>query len=420
MLLYIIYIIISPLVCLALYFISIFNYKIRANHCFFYNQLFRIKKIIKSSAIGKDILLFHAASAGEYEQLKPILRLVNREKYFIIQSFTSPTIYEKVNSNSNLFDIACYHPYDFFWRSWIFFKILNPHKYIITRHDVWPGHIIISKLFNIKTYFINANIHKKSIWYKPYFKSLTKWLFNQFNMIIVPSQLIKNNLLLINVSSSIIEVMKDTRFEQILYRSIHHIPKIKLPKYFLDLDTIIFGSVDYYDEQVIYPAIIKLYPDGSQSLIKKSQACIIVPHEVDKKTISRISVKLTSNQFNVVLSSKMKFTNISAGNIILVDQIGLLAELYKYANIAYIGGGFSKGVHSILEPAIYNCSLLSGPNIEMLDEAKEFAQNHHLTILKDSNMLYNNLSKKTINSINTSALFEHCNSSKQIIKLLTC
>ena len=121
MFLYIIYIIISPLICLSLYFFSIFNYKIRANHCFFYNQLFNIKKNIKASAVGKEILLFHAASAGEYEQLQPILRLIDRKQYFVVQSFTSPTIYEKVNSSSNLFDIACYHPYDFFWRSWFFF-----------------------------------------------------------------------------------------------------------------------------------------------------------------------------------------------------------------------------------------------------------------------------------------------------------
>ena len=93
MLVYIIYIIISPFISLLLYFIGLFNYKIRANHFSFYIQLYKIKKQIKSSSEGKSIILFHAASAGEYEQLKPILRLLDKEKYYVVQSFTSPTIF---------------------------------------------------------------------------------------------------------------------------------------------------------------------------------------------------------------------------------------------------------------------------------------------------------------------------------------
>ena len=98
MLLYILYIIISPIISFLLYFVSLFNYKIRANHVYFYYRLFKIKKKIQLSAQGKSILLFHAASAGEYEQLKPILRLVDKNKYFVIQSFTSSTIFKKTQS----------------------------------------------------------------------------------------------------------------------------------------------------------------------------------------------------------------------------------------------------------------------------------------------------------------------------------
>ncbi len=420
MLFYILYIIISPILSLSLYIVGLFNYKIRTNHFFFYSKLYKIKQKINDLSKGKSIILFHAASAGEYEQLKPILRLIDKDKYFIIQSFTSPTIFKQVKSISSLSDIICYHPYDFLWRSWLFFKILNPNKYVITRHDLWPGHIAIAKFLNIKTYFINANIHKNSIWYKSYFRLLTKWTFHKLNAIIVPSQSIKNNLLIMNINSSLIKVIKDTRFDQILYRSIHRIPKLKLPKIFIDSEVIIFGSIDFNDEQIIFQAFQKLFSSGSQTLQSLSKALIIVPHENDSKTIKRITSQLTNQHFQYILSSNMNLKEKLNNNVIVINEIGLLAELYKYAKIAYVGGGFSKGVHSILEPAIYNCALVSGPNIEMLDEAKELVKDNHLTIVKDSNMLYNYLSKNTSNTITTSSLFNTAHSSERIVRLLTC
>ena len=101
------------------------------------------------------ILIFHAASSGEYEQLKPILKRINREKYFIIQSFTSPTIYNK-ESKSNLFDVCCYHPYDIWWKSYSFFKRIKPDIYCITRHDIWPIHLFMLNFFKIEVPLFNT------------------------------------------------------------------------------------------------------------------------------------------------------------------------------------------------------------------------------------------------------------------------
>ena len=420
MLLYILYIIISPLISLFLYIIAIFNYKIRANHCYFYFQLIALNKAIRLASVNKKILLFHASSSGEYEQLKPILRIIDKKKYFIVQSFTSPTIYNIESKNSSLFDVACYHPYDFLWRSWLFFKVIKPEKYIITRHDIWPGHIATASFLKIKSYYINANIHRRSIWYQKYFRSLTRWTFNKFTNIFVPSNTIKNNLLLIDIKSSNIKICDDTRFEQILYRSMHQLPTVKLPKYFLDSNTIIFGSIDDYDEKIIFPAIVKLFPNGSESLKNVSKSLIIVPHEAAAININRVSAKLKKYNFNYILSSELKNLSLMHQNVILVDQVGILAELYKYAKIAYVGGGFKRGIHSILEPAIYNCSLLCGPNIEMLDEAKELLAHQYLSIIFNSKTLFDFLSNKNIINPNTAALFDNTKSSAYILKEILC
>ena len=124
MFLYIIYFLFTPLIWLLLLISSIFQLKIRKNYFSFYNKLRIVKRYLHNSHQKKKILLFHAASAGEYEQLKPLLRLINKDEYCIVQSFTSPTIYDK-EKKSTLFDIACYHPFDLPWLSLYFFLILK-------------------------------------------------------------------------------------------------------------------------------------------------------------------------------------------------------------------------------------------------------------------------------------------------------
>ena len=77
------------------------------------------------------------------------------------------------------------------------------------------------------------------------------------------------------------------------------------------------------------------------------------------------------NNFSYIFIQPLRI-NINLSNILIVDIVGILADLYKYSSVAYIGGGFSRGVHSVIEPAVYNNFIGFGPNIEMLDEAKSW------------------------------------------------
>ena len=122
MIFYIIYFFISSfffvVIHIGKYFFEKINHHVKNEKKIF----LRLIEILHSEkANSKKILLFHAASAGEFEQIKPILEKINRNKYFIIQSFTSSTVYTAESKNT-LFDISCYHPYDIWWKSYIFFK----------------------------------------------------------------------------------------------------------------------------------------------------------------------------------------------------------------------------------------------------------------------------------------------------------
>ena len=360
---------------IVLLLLSIFNTKIRANYYNSYKQLFKLLKLsddIKKS--NKKVLMFHAASAGEYEQIKPILRGINRSEFFIVQTFTSPTIFNIESLyGEDLYDLKCYHPFDVFWLSYAFFKIIRPEKYIITRHDLWPGHILMANHFQIPIYYINANIHKNSIWYNPYMASITKYFFNKIHRFIVPSLYIEENLYHILPTIKPL-IVQDTRFNQIVHLKRTRKQDKLTNQYDIPRNEVItFGSIDDIDEKLIF----KILP-----IITKGKKVILVPHEVDKKTIRRIEKQLNklSVSYARLSTQGMNFSK----QVILVDTLGLLAHLYSMGTYAYVGGGFKRGVHSVLEPAAYNCLIACGPNIEMLDEAKLLKDRGHLFIIKEA------------------------------------
>ena len=393
MLYYVIYLVFTPIFWIIILLSTIFSYKVRANYFSFHKQLYFIRNhIAKHSSKQKQCLLFHAASAGEYEQIKPILRLINRKKYFIVQSFTSPTIYNQ-EKESKLCDIVCYHPFDLLWLSLGFFLSIKPAKYIITRHDLWPGHIMIAKALRIPIYYINANIHNNSIWTKPYLKFFSAYLLKKLNKIIVPSNVIAKNLYKLNIPKQKIFIHTDSRFSQILYRKTKTQNKQLLPNIFLNNTTTIFGSIDQKDEDIIFQSLKTCYPLGSIDLEKKQHCLIFVPHEINAQSINMLTNHLTQLAFKYNhYSDYNSITNHA--NVLLIDNLGLLADLYKYSHKAYIGGGFSRGVHSILEPAVYNTNIAYGPNIEMLDEAKMFVKQKYATLIYNEKDMNNFLLSK--------------------------
>ena len=183
----------------------------------------------------------------------------------------------------------------------------------------------------------------------------------------MPSKAISTNLEKI-INSNKIAVTGDSRFDQIIDRYNLNKDKTYLPNYFLDSFNIIFGSYDSYDEQLILESLYQFYPHGDQSLSKIKHRIILVPHEINMTSINQTINKLKKNNFYPILYSNLHTDNAKA-NVLIVDKIGILADIYKYCSLAYVGSGFNKGVHSVIEPGIYGCVVSFGPNISLLDEA---------------------------------------------------
>jgi len=354
----------SPLLWLIIYLTHFFSPKI-STHLLSQKQTlkFAVEKINQFQN-GRIIVLFHAASAGEFEQLKPVLNRIDRNKYFIIQSYMSPTIFN-VEKDTTLADATCYLSFDLPWSVYSFLKNINPTHFIITRHDVWPNLVVIAKSLGINISFINVNFHEKTIWSQFGFKSLGEFILNKFDVITTGSERLKNNISKL-IPSNKVKITGDTRFDQILDRSKIIVDHFK--GWISDSQNIIFGSIDEQDYPVIFDSFNKLYPQGNESLISNNHRVIIVPHEVDNNTITKIENHLRELNIASVRFTKM---NEQPPQCIIVDTVGMLADMYANADLAYVGSGFSTGVHSVIEPAIHGCVVSFGPVIHILDEAIE-------------------------------------------------
>ena len=344
-LIYILYFLLSPLIYLFLLVLIPFNAKVRERWIKQRKTLHHIKK--KSF---KNPIVIHAASAGEFEQVKPLLSSYDK-KNPIIQTFFSPTIYNQQNK-SNLFDACCYHPFDFPWSAFFFFRNIKPKAYIVNRHDIWPHFIIVAKIMKIKIYYINANLSVDSLRIK-YFKNFHCWLFKKMDFITTPSNEISNRFeKYFNIKN--IKTLQDTRYMQITNR-IRERKKV-LPDQLLNQNNIILGSIDETDWDIIKINLKK---------ISEQNKIIIVPHEIDLEFIKKIEKDLKE----LKLKSKRLNSTDRDFDCLIYDKIGDLLDLYRYGKGAYVGCGFSGGVHNVLEPLLQGCFVAYGPKIALLDEA---------------------------------------------------
>jgi len=363
MIIYILYIILSPIIWILLLVSTILNKKIRLRF-FSYKKLFH-HTANQINQTNKKIILFHAASNGELEQLKPFFREINRDKYYILLTISSPSCISSINKEE--IDSFCYQAFDFPWTAYRFLKKIKPVKYIVTRHDLWPNHIIIAKLLNIESYLINANLPESSKRKWPILRLLYGFILKKFHAIYTVSDRLANRLKKIINNNSNIKVIGDTRFDQIQFRKNNTLNNNSPLKDYEQSENILFGSIENKDISIIFDSLIKI----KEKIETHNINLIFVPHEPENNILSNIEYKLKELGIESIRYSNMDKDNMKLNHnkAIIVDSIGILADLYRYSSIAYIGCGFGKGVHNVAEPAIYGNTICFGPKFDILNEA---------------------------------------------------
>lgn len=349
----------SPLFFILAHLAAPFHPKIRKGLSGRYNTNRILKANIKS--FPAFTLLIHCASMGEFEHIKPFIHSFKHrfKDSRIVVMFFSPSGYENIREFPGV-DIFIYSPFDWWLPVLRTFSIVKPSVLIIAKHDVWPNQIGIAHLLKIPGLLINASLHTGSKRLRPLSRAFHKLIYNKLSRIITISEKDRNNYQKL-VDAEKIVIAGDTKFEQVILRMEESKKKRALPKEVYERKRVLVaGSIWPEDEEHLIPAI--------KSLAKKHDDLLVIacPHEPTEFHLAGLSENLHPNA--ACLYSELG--SYSGERIIIIDRIGLLANLYSIADAAYVGGSFKQNVHNVLEPAVYGIPVIFGPVNQNSHEAQ--------------------------------------------------
>jgi 3-deoxy-D-manno-octulosonic-acid transferase len=308
---------------------------------------------IKIPAPSEYRIWFHVASLGEFEQARPVIERIKelRPSTEIVLTFFSPSGYEQ-RKNYTLASVY-YLPADLPGVASRWLDHVNPDMAVFVKYDLWPGYLKAILKKKIPAILISANWtngSKFSSWSNP----LNRNLLKKFKMIFLQQE---NDLKAIqNNGFNNVTVAGDTRVDRVL--KIPFETKEKIPPVIRNLNKvdIVAGSTWPEDEDLLLDVIETL-----------NLKAIIVPHDPSNNNVNRI---LNKSKKDSIRLTAMKNAEANP-DIIIIDRIGLLSSLYSMGDIAYVGGGFGAGIHSILEPMAHSKPVIFGPGYHKFPEATD-------------------------------------------------
>lgn len=306
----------------------------------------------------------HAASLGEFEQGRPIIEEIKSKhpNYKVLLTFFSPSGYE-VRKDYPLADIVCYLPFDKKRNVKKFIKLIKPQMAIFIKYEFWNNFVSHLYKMNIPIYMVSAIFRPSQIFFKWYGGGMRK-LLKKYTCICVQDDNSKELLEQIGITN--VKVCGDTRFDRVT--DIRNQAKnIELIEAFANKASsekeviMVAGSSWPKDEDILIPYFN----------ITADLKLIIAPHEISEAHIKYIE---TSLQRPHIRFSQATADNINQYDCIIIDSIGLLSSIYRYGQIAYIGGGFGVGIHNVLEAAVYSMPVIFGTNFKKFREAQQLIE----------------------------------------------
>lgn len=307
----------------------------------------------------KKVVWFHCASLGEFEMARPIIEKIKinyGDKVFILISFFSPSGYE-IQKKYPIADAVVYLPLDTASNAKKFIQIFNPAIAVFVKYEVWVNYFSELKNKNARLILMNAAFRKEQRFFK-WYGGIFREALKKTDKIFVQGQTSVDLLKPFGLDA---EITGDTRYDRVMQikeqpKNIDDIKNWVNGKY-----CIVCGSSWPAEENVVQKVITKL-PDDIK--------WIIAAHDVSKNHIEKIVDQFAGKE---VLLSKLTAADTNR-NVLIVDSIGKLSQIYSLANLAIVGGGFTGKLHNILEPAVYGIPLLFGPHYTRFSEAVEMVE----------------------------------------------
>ncbi len=317
--------------------------------------------IIKEKIQPDDLVFWiHVASLGEYEQGLPLMEELKKDfpNHKILLTFFSPSGYQ-VKKDNTIAHCTIYLPMDTKTNAKKLLDSVNIQKAFFIKYEFWPNYLNALRKKEIPTYLISGIFRKDQVffkWYAGFYREALK----AFTYFFVQNKTSLELLKQLHYSNAL--VVGDTRFDrvsQILKRDnsldfLDTFTKNKTSK------TIVIGSSWPQDE-----ALLINYINQNQD---KTIKYIFAPHNIKSHQIEQLKDSINKK---VVLHSESTHKDLAQSQVYIIDAYSLLTKAYSYATIAYIGGGFTHGIHNILEAATFGVPIIIGPKYSKFQEAKD-------------------------------------------------
>lgn len=311
----------------------------------------------------------HAASLGEFEQGRPIIEYIKEHspEYKILLTFFSPSGYE-VRKNYEGADIICYLPIDTVTNARRFLRIIRPQVAFFIKYEFWYNYLHILKHRNVPVYSVSSIFRPEQVFFRWYGKEYA-YVLKCFTKFFVQNEQSKE--LLNSIGIKDVLVTGDTRFDRVMQIA-DQSKTLQLVESFKDgKQTFVAGSSWQPDEEIFIPYFNN----------HKEWKLIIAPHVIGEDHLQQIMLLLEGRKVlrytqamkkqprgNGELTEELR-KELREAEVLIIDCFGLLSSIYKYGEVAYIGGGFGVGIHNVLEAAVWNMPVIFGPNHEKFQEA---------------------------------------------------
>lgn len=318
-------------------------------------------------AKGKPTVWFHAASLGEFEQARPVLEAYRQRhpECQVLVTFFSPSGYE-VRKNYAKAEAVCYLPMDTPHNVRRFLDAAHPDKVFFVKYEFWYNYLNALRQRGTETYIFSAIFRPEQYFFKWYGGWFLRQIGLCFNHLFVQNE--ESLQLLKSHGIDHCSLAGDTRYDRV-----HQIAQSAEP------DAVVERFLQGHDGPVLVAG--STWPPDEQLLARLRESkkwfperIIIAPHEIHEEHLRSIealfpdSIRYSECINALTQSHNNTFTH---SKVLIIDNIGLLSKLYRYATVAYIGGGFGVGIHNILEAVAYGKPVVFGPNYHKFQEAHD-------------------------------------------------
>ena len=331
---------------------------------------------IQSKIIVNDqVLWFHCASLGEFEQARPLIESCKKDfpNHRIALTFFSPSGYE-VQKNYAFADVVTYLPLDRKKSVLRFIEALRPQVLFLIKYEFWPNLISELQKQKIPVFSVASIFRKQQLFFKPwgfYMKNILK----KIDFFFVQNEASQKLLSSVGIENTL--VIGDTRTDRVLDILNQDNTNETIADFIQDQDCFVVGSSWPEDVAILSKTI------DSKSNLKT----IIAPHNVDEASLRQVELSFHKT---VIRWSDLSQQKKEDADILLIDCVGILTKIYSYADIAYVGGGMgTKGLHNTLEPAVFGIPILIGKNYTRYQEASDLVALGGIVSV-DSSVLFEN------------------------------